>query len=145
MLWRALRLEALREAPAAFGSTLADWQGAGDVESRWRERLASVAFNVIASLDLVPVGMVSGIGDPPEIELISMWVAPAARGKGVGDRLVDAVIDWAKSQGASRVVLSVKVGNDSAVRLYQRHQFVEQGPSPESLPGSPEVLFVRTI
>lgn len=145
ILWRALRLEALREAPSAFGSTLADWQGAGDTEFRWRDRLASVAFNVVALLGQVPVGMVSGNDHPPEVELISMWVAPLARGKGVGDRLVDAVVDWAKVQGALRVVLSVKTGNRRAIHLYQRHQFVEEGPSPESLPGSPEVLFLRNI
>ena len=37
--WRELRLEALAEAPNAFGSTLAEWQGAGDTEQRWRARL----------------------------------------------------------------------------------------------------------
>jgi ribosomal protein S18 acetylase RimI-like enzyme len=145
MLWRALRLEALREAPSAFGSALADWQGAGDTESRWRDRLARVAFNVVAFFGQAPVGMVSGNHHPPEVELISMWVAPLARGKGVGDQLVDAVVDWATVQGALRVVLSVKTGNCRAIHLYQRHQFVETGPSPETLPGSPEVLFLRNI
>ncbi|HEX5569527.1 MAG TPA: GNAT family N-acetyltransferase, partial [Streptomyces sp.] len=38
-LWRELRLAALTEAPHAFGSRLADWQGAGDREERWRARL----------------------------------------------------------------------------------------------------------
>ena len=52
-LWRELRLEALREAPYAYGSTLAQWQGAGDTEQRWRYRLDSVQFNVVAYLDEV--------------------------------------------------------------------------------------------
>lgn len=50
-VWRQLRLKALEEAPYAFGSTLADWQGQGDTESRWRERLADVPLNVIADLE----------------------------------------------------------------------------------------------
>ena len=37
--WRELRLAALAEAPYAFTSRLADWQGEGDREDRWRERL----------------------------------------------------------------------------------------------------------
>jgi hypothetical protein len=40
--WRELRLAALAEAPAVFGSTLADWTGEGDTEDRWRARLSSV-------------------------------------------------------------------------------------------------------
>ena len=60
-LFRELRLEALREAPYAFGSTLESWQGDGDTEERWRDRLNNVPFNVIAYLEGVPAGIVSGI------------------------------------------------------------------------------------
>jgi len=56
-LWRTMRLQALREAPYAFGSRLADWQGKGDLEERWRARLSSVPFNLIAVLNGGPVGM----------------------------------------------------------------------------------------
>ena len=46
-LWRELRLAALAEAPAAFGSTLAEWSGAVDTEQRWRARLEDVALNLV--------------------------------------------------------------------------------------------------
>lgn len=46
--WRALRLKAQGGDPGAFGSKLADWQGDGDAEERWRSRLESVPFNVLA-------------------------------------------------------------------------------------------------
>jgi hypothetical protein len=50
--WRELRLAALAEAPHAFGSRLADWQGDGDREQRWRDRLGIPgSYNVIAVLD----------------------------------------------------------------------------------------------
>lgn len=143
--WRELRLEALGEAPAAFGATLADWQGAGDTEQRWRQRLTSVALNVIADVNGRPSGMVSGHWNQADVELISLWVAPFVRGKGVGDRLVIAVVEWAQAQGASRLTLSVKAGNAPAMGLYHRHDFIEAGPSPESEPGSPELLFVRWL
>ena len=57
-VWRGLRLNALSEAPQAFSSKLADWQGDGDTEGRWRSRLQMVAFNVVAERDRTPVGMV---------------------------------------------------------------------------------------
>jgi ribosomal protein S18 acetylase RimI-like enzyme len=92
-LWRELRLSALEEAPYAFGSTLADWQGDGDYESRWRDRLDSIPFNVIADLDDRPAGMVSATGPDAEgdVQFSSLWVAPFARGRGVGDSLLGAV------------------------------------------------------
>jgi ribosomal protein S18 acetylase RimI-like enzyme len=128
--WRALRLAALADAPEAFGSTLAEWSGAGDVESRWRDRLGGVALNLVASRRGADVGMVSATAPvASEVELISMWVAPPARGQGVGDALVEAVVGWARAQGVSRVALSVRNGNEAAIALYRRHGFVDDGPS----------------
>lgn len=75
--WRELRLEALREAPSAFGSTLAQWQGDGDTEARWRARLSDVPFNAIAEFDGTAAGIASGtaLSVDGTVELISMWVA----------------------------------------------------------------------
>jgi len=54
-VWRELRLAALAEAPRAFGSTLAEWQGPGDREERWRARLSiPSAHNLVARLDDFP-------------------------------------------------------------------------------------------
>jgi len=88
-------LNALAEAPGAFGSKLADWQGQG--EARWRARLSTVPLNVVAYFAAIPAGMVSATATDQDgtIELISMWVAPFARGKGASDALIAAVIDWA--------------------------------------------------
>jgi ribosomal protein S18 acetylase RimI-like enzyme len=116
--WRALRLEALREAPHAFGSTLSEWQSEGDLEARWRDRLASVPFNVVASVDGADAGLSSG-ASPVDgaVELISMWVAPFARGRGVADALVNAVIGWARANDARRVTLAVFEDNAPAIAL----------------------------
>ncbi len=128
VLWRRLRLAALGDAPYAFGSRLADWQGAGDREQRWRDRLALPgSLNLVATLAGEPAGMVSGVPTAPErdeVEVISLWVSPLARGRGVGDALLAAVVDWARDIGAASVRLSVADGNSAAARLYRRHGFV---------------------
>lgn len=123
-MWRGLRLRALSDAPYAFGSTLAFWQGS-DFESRWRSRLADVSLNVVAVVDGSPVGQVSGTALDPEgrVELISMWVDPAVRGAGVGEALVTEVVDWARAIGAAAVVLSVRKLNVPAINLYRRVGF----------------------
>jgi GNAT superfamily N-acetyltransferase len=125
--WRNLRLAALREAPYAFGSALADWQGAGDTEERWRARLMSVEFNAIALLDQADAGMVSGSLEGEQPELISMWVVPSARGRGVGDALIGSVIDWARSAGRDTLVLQLVEGNEHAAALYRRNGFEDRG------------------
>jgi ribosomal protein S18 acetylase RimI-like enzyme len=131
-MWRGLRLAALAEAPGAFGSTLAEWSGPGDTEERWRARVEEVALNLVLMCDGEAAGMVSATapdGDQPA-ELISMWVAPAARGRGVGDIATRKVLTWVRENfPASAVELSVKKDNTHAIRLYERHGFVDAGPS----------------
>jgi ribosomal protein S18 acetylase RimI-like enzyme len=131
--WRMLRLAALADAPYAFGSVLADWQGTGDREERWRSRLALAgAHNLVAHVDGEPAGMASGVpaesADEGEaVEVISMWVAPAARGRGVADLLLREVEQWARTRGAAVMRLAVALGNDAARRLYERHGYVDTG------------------
>jgi len=135
-LWRGLRLQALLEAPEAFGSRLADWRGDGDREERWRGRLSIPGgHDVAALLDAVPVGMVSGVPSGERAaELISMWVSPTARGRGVGDALVADVVRWATDGGATRLHLRVAEGNDAARGLYERHGFRLTGERGELMP-----------
>jgi ribosomal protein S18 acetylase RimI-like enzyme len=129
-VWRALRLAALTEAPYAFASTLADWQGEGDREARWRDRLGIAgSHNAVAALDGEPVGMASGVPSEQEdtVELISMWVAATARGRGVGDALVRDVERWALLSGARVLRLGVTDGNEAAAGLYLRSGFAYTG------------------
>jgi len=133
-VWRSLRLAALADAPAAFGSTTAEWTGHGDIEQRWRARLATVALNVVLTLEDQLAGMVSAtaLGRDGAVELISLWVAPFARGRGVGDAAIDCVVLWAHAEyGDVPVVLSVKTSNRPAIQLYERHGFADAGPSPD--------------
>ncbi len=148
-LWRDLRLEALREAPYAFSSTLAEWQGEGDTEMRWRARLSTVPFNVVAHLNGKAAGIVSGTAANQDgtSELISMWVAPFARGRGVGDSLVAAVVQWARRQQAAKIALAVVESNEHARVLYRRHGFVDAGTIDCTGGGPPErqmVLHLQT-
>ncbi|MFJ1766072.1 GNAT family N-acetyltransferase [Amycolatopsis sp. NPDC088138] len=120
--WRDLRLAALRDAPRTFSATLDDWADAP--EERWRQRLRGT-HNLVADLDGVPSGMATGFPRDAAVELGTMWVAPHARGRGVGDALVRAVLDWA---GSRRVTLRVAEGNTFAAALYRRHGFTGTGP-----------------
>ncbi|MGH3498776.1 MAG: GNAT family N-acetyltransferase [Nocardioidaceae bacterium] len=139
-LWRQLRLAALAEAPQAFGSTLAEWSGVGDTEERWRDRLSTVPFNVVARQDGVAVGMASVVVDDEaqgRPELISMWVAPLSRGTGVSGTLISAVLGWAAVAHPGEVVLRVREDNARAAATYRRHGFVDAGRVDDPGPAAP--------
>jgi GNAT superfamily N-acetyltransferase len=144
--WRSLRLAALTEAPEAFGSTLAEWTGDGDVEARWRDRLVSVPCNVVAEFDGRPSGMASGTAPVAgTVELISFWVDPQARGRGVGDALIAAVVRWAEEVGAHRVALDVWSSNERAIVAYRRNGFSDDGWSTDPGAPDPERRMVRQL
>jgi len=53
----------------------------------------------------------------------TLAVAPAARGRGVGARLLRALLDEASARGATSVLLEVRADNAPALALYRRHGF----------------------
>ncbi|SFI71698.1 Acetyltransferase (GNAT) family protein [Amycolatopsis sacchari] len=126
-VFRDLRLASLRDAPEAFETPLADWLHAD--ERRWRRRLTDVPYTMCAEWEGRPAGVVCGTApdEAGEVELISLWVAPAVRGHGVGNALVRAVLRWAADQGARQVRLEVRETNTHAAALYRRHGFRPQG------------------
>ncbi len=122
-----IRLRALRDAPEAFATTFADAH-ARPIES-WREQLESLA-TFVAVADGLDVGVARGARQqerPGAAGLISMWVAPAVRGRGVGLALIDAVAVWARSEGLQWLILDVTEGNAAALALYARAGFRPTG------------------
>ncbi|HEX7303915.1 GNAT family N-acetyltransferase [Lentzea sp.] len=125
-LWRDIRLEALSSDPEEFGSTLAVEREYGEAE--WRDRAAE-GLKVVA-LDREPVALVAATAKPEGLYLYSMWVRDSHRGRGIGEALVRAVLEWAAGEGWKIVTLRVWVDNLPARRLYKRLGFV-QAEDPE--------------
>jgi putative acetyltransferase len=59
-----------------------------------------------------------------ECEIAKMAVAPAARGQGFGDLLMEAAVDFARAAGVRRVIIVSNTVLEPAIRLYQKHGFV---------------------
>ncbi len=118
---RSLRIAALTDSPEAFGSTLE--RELARTPDDWTAMVGTGALFVLEDDD-GPAGLVGGLLEEGRVDLVSLWVAPAARGRGGGDALVRAVLDWA---GPSEVRLWVVDGDRPARRLYERHGFVPTG------------------
>ncbi len=70
------------------------------------------------------VGTVAAVRESPTIfELAKMAVHPSRQGRGVGERLGRAVIDFARDQGADILFLETNSALSNAVRLYERLGF----------------------
>jgi GNAT superfamily N-acetyltransferase len=134
-----VRLAALKDAPYAFGSKYE--REVHTDEGAWRTRLVG-RTQFVAELDGMVVGTAGGIAsDDGNAALISMWVAPSARGKGAGNRLVHAVIEWARQEGYPGIRLWVTDGNDAAEKLYLRCGFRRTGATQRVFPGEPRMEF----
>ncbi|WBQ01937.1 GNAT family N-acetyltransferase [Kribbella sp. CA-293567] len=59
----------------------------------------------------------------PRAELVSMFVRPPVRGRGLGGQLVDAFTIWARARGAVRLQVTAYATNEAAQRLYQSRGF----------------------
>jgi GNAT superfamily N-acetyltransferase len=143
---REIRLQALRDAPDAFGSTYA--REIAFEPDEWHRR----ATRDGSFLAFLPHGGLAGLAggfeeDPGVVELVSMFVRPQARGHGVGEALADAVTAWGRNRNATSVHLWVTETNKPAIRLYERCGFAatsERQPLPSN-PGLGEVGMIRPL
>jgi RimJ/RimL family protein N-acetyltransferase len=58
---------------------------------------------------------------------LGISVVPTHRSRGVGSRLLDRGISWARERGLRRIELSVHTGNAGAIGLYERFGFNTEG------------------
>ncbi len=139
-VFRRVRLRSLADTPQFFGSTLADAQARTD--QGWQVLLTE-RVQFVALADGAELGTVGGMPDLDRggLHLISMWVAPEARGTGVSDRLVRAILDQAAADGHSVVRLEVAEGNTVAERLYLRNGFVRTGVTGTVRPDDPRIEY----
>ena len=127
-VYRDIRLQGLRCSPEAFGSTF-EAETAKPL-TFFSERLdGSAAFGAFHDSELVGIaGLLirEGRKEAHKGLLVGMYVRPSARKAGVGRRLVETIIEFAR-QRVELIQLSVVSDNEQARRLYERLGFLEYG------------------
>ena len=73
------------------------------------------------------VGHISVAIAPYGVADIGMLIIAGWRGLGLGKSLLDAAIEWSTAAGAHKMALEVWPHNSSALELYRRAGFVEEG------------------
>lgn len=139
-VYRDIRLAALADAPMAFGSSLAREQEF--TESVWQRRLRT-ARTFLGYVDDKPLAVAGGLRLPNgDAELIGVWVHPDARGTGLGEAVVRAVMTWAHVY--PRLWAWVASTNPGAERLYQRLGFERSGITQPN-PHDPDAVDHRLV
>jgi len=137
---RTIRLEALTDAPEAFGSTL---DGALRLSARqWRAK-ATTTYYLLAERDGEVIGMVSGgFNDqyPGTHWLYGMYVTPHARGSDAAKLLVRGIVEWAREDGGDELYLHVASGARRARAFYEKSGFTLTG-EPFTMERDPNVTM----
>lgn len=87
--------------------------------AQWRRRLREHAQFATLVGDR-PVGMIAAQQENPDsVYLYSLWLDPAARGRGLARPLVAAAVDWARDQRVRTITLRVASNNAAARVVYE--------------------------
>ena len=62
-----------------------------------------------------------------EVHLLNITVAPDHQGQGWGRVMLDALAIWSRGQGAQWLWLEVRVSNQRALQIYERHGYRRVG------------------
>ena len=127
-LYRDIRLEGLKHHPEAFSSTF-EREGAKPL-SWFEDRITrGNVFGAFVGAELLGVAGFwpqDGTKTSHKATLWGMYVRPAARGSGLGQHLVEAILDHVSGR-VEQLGLSVVSENEAAHRLYRRLGFSEYG------------------
>lgn len=137
--YRALRLAALRESPASFGSSyeeecdrpLVEFAAlVGDVG----ERAFFGAYSDARLIGSVGFGRETSLKEKHKGFIRGMYVVPTVRGQGIGRALLARALDFAATiQNLQQVTLAVNANNLPAIQLYKAAGFQQYGLEPRAL------------
>jgi len=137
-LLRRARLRSLRDSPEQFGVTVEEaeeepathWE---ELAAGGSERLALVALDDDSPIGMAVIERERGVRHRHRARVWGVWVSPDYRGRGVGRRLLTALLDWAREEGVVVLYLDVVDGLDPSRSLYRNLGFVRRDVDPHAL------------
>lgn len=131
---RDIRLRAISDRPDAFAVSLAQTlDETNEGWTRWAtmSALGDTHIMYVAEDAGSWIGMAGGmpaVSNGEEVaELISMWVDPAYRGRGLGRQLIEQIISWGQDHRMRQLELWVTTHNTAAIELYRKSGFRDEG------------------
>lgn len=105
------------------------------LEKEWRNPastflLASLEGKLVGYTKVNLAAAQSDVQDPESLEVARLYTVEEVWGKGVGQFLLDAAIEFAKEKGKTYVWLGVWEHNARAIRFYEKNGFKAFGSHP---------------
>jgi len=118
--WRVFAAVRLRALADSLGEDDPQYQQeAAFTAAKWRRRLRDHA-QLAVLIDDRPVGLIGAqLENADTVYLYSLWLDPAARGRGLARPLVAAAVEWARQRRARTVTLRVAADNVVARAVYE--------------------------
>jgi GNAT superfamily N-acetyltransferase len=105
------------------------------LENEWRNPastflLASLEGKLVGYTKVNLAAAQTDVQDPESLEVARLYTLEEVWGKGVGQFLLDAALDFAKEKGRTFVWLGVWEHNARAIRFYEKNGFKSFGSHP---------------
>jgi len=105
------------------------------LEKEWRNPastflLASLEGRLVGYTKVNLAAAQTDVQDPESLEVARLYTLKEVWGKGVGQFLLDAALDFAKEKGKTFVWLGVWEHNARAIRFYEKNGFKSFGSHP---------------
>jgi ribosomal protein S18 acetylase RimI-like enzyme len=147
--YKELRLRALLTDRMSFGSSFE--KESKSTDEKWADMAQRGASSpetevlVAQQPDGAFVGMVGSYTKGDVSYVWGMWVDPGHRNRGLGGKLLDAILQSIESSHpTTSIKLGVVLSPEAAVRLYRSRGFVETGHT-EPLEHTPSVVWHEMI
>lgn len=95
-----------------------------NIQSGYPQFVAEDGTEIVGWCDAIPGDELSGTR---HVARLGMGLLPSHRGQNIGRRLIEATIERAKEIGMEKIELTVHASNVSAIALYRRVGFLEEG------------------
>ncbi|WHN66247.1 GNAT family N-acetyltransferase [Cysteiniphilum sp. QT6929] len=133
-LWKAIRLQALKDSPQSFGSSYEETLLCND--QYFKEMLEGndifAAFDGSNTVGCVGFSSLKSVKTAHRGMIWGMYTSLAARGKGVAKQLMHQVIKHAADY-VTQLHLHCVTENTVALALYQKFDFETYGTEPKSI------------
>ena len=126
MLFKAVRLAALKNSPAAFSSTYdsaksrtsESWHEQADSCATGKDRATFIAFEEKELIGIASVYRKEN--SATEADVIQVWIDSNFRGTNLAKDLMENVHQWAAGNNFKTLYAEVREGNNRALNFYQK-------------------------